>query len=394
MAISTKIQGYMERASWIRKMFEQGLELKAKIGADKVFDFSLGNPNLEPPEKVRKAILEVIGDERPGKHAYMPNAGLKETREAVAGFLAKEHGVPITGEQVIMTCGAGGALNVALKTILDPGDEVIVLAPYFVEYLFYIDNHNGIGKLAKTNQDFTLNIKEVEAAISPKTKAIILNSPNNPSGRIYDEKSLRTLGKLLQTVKQKNNQTIYLLSDEPYSKIVYDGARVPSIFQAYADSIMATSYSKDLSLPGERIGYLAVNPNMENWKQAVDGLTFCNRILGFVNAPALMQRILPQLQGVSVNVSEYKWKRDNLCRGLAEAGYSFVKPEGAFYLFPKSPMADDVKFVNILLQENILAVPGTGFGTPGHFRLAYCVADRVIEGSLEGFRRAVQKVSP
>jgi len=393
MAISTKIRDYMERASWIRKMFEQGLELKAKIGADKVFDFSLGNPNLEPPEKVRKTILEVIGDERPGKHAYMPNAGLKETREAVAGFLAKEHGVPMTWEQVIMTCGAGGALNVALKTILDAGDEVIVLAPYFVEYLFYIDNHNGIGRLAKTNDDFTLNLKEIETAITPKTKAIILNSPNNPSGRIYDENSLKKLGKLFENIKQNNNQTIYLLSDEPYSKIVYDGAKVPSIFQAYANSIIVTSYSKDLSLPGERIGYLGVNPRMENWKQTVDGLTFCNRILGFVNAPALMQRILVKLQGVSVNVAEYQWKRDNLCRGLAEAGYSFVKPEGAFYLFPKCPIADDVKFVNILLQENILGVPGTGFGTPGHFRLAYCVADRVIEGSLEGFRRALQKVS-
>jgi aspartate aminotransferase len=393
MAISTKIQNYMERASWIRKMFEQGIELKAKIGAEKVYDFSLGNPNLEPPEKVRKTILEVIGDERPGKHSYMPNAGLKETREAVARFLAKEHGVPITWEQVIMTCGAGGALNVALKTILDPGDEVIVLSPYFVEYLFYIDNHNGFSKLAKTKEDFTLDLREIEATITPKAKAIILNSPNNPSGRIYDENSLQGLGKLFQSIKQKNNQSVYLLSDEPYSKIVYDGAKVPSIFRVCPDSIIATSYSKDLSLPGERIGYLAVNPKMENWKQAVDGLTFCNRILGFVNAPALMQRILPNLQGVTVNVSEYKWKRDNLCRGLADAGYSFVKPEGAFYLFPKSPIADDVKFVNILLQENILAVPGTGFGTPGHFRLAYCVADRVIEGSLEGFRRAIQKVS-
>jgi aspartate aminotransferase len=393
MAISMKIQNYMERASWIRKMFEQGIELKAKIGADKVFDFSLGNPNLEPPEKVRKAILEVMADERPGKHAYMPNAGLKETREAVASFLAKEHGVPITWEHVIMTCGAGGALNVALKTILDPGDEVVVLSPYFVEYLFYIDNHNGIDKLAKTAEDFTLNLEEIETAITPKTKAIILNSPNNPSGRIYDEKSLRNLGKLLETIRQKDNQTIYLLSDEPYSKIIYDGAKVPSIFQVYAWSIIATSYSKDLSLPGERIGYLGVNPRMENWKQAVDGLTFCNRILGFVNAPALMQRILVKLQGVSVNVAEYKWKRDKLCRGLAEAGYSFVKPEGAFYLFPKSPIVDDVKFVNILLQENVLAVPGTGFGTPGHFRLAYCVEDRVIEGALEGFRRAFQKAS-
>ena len=394
MAISTKIQNYMERASWIRKMFEQGIELKAKLGADKVFDFSLGNPNLEPPDQVRKTILEVMGDERPGKHAYMPNAGLKESREAVASFLAKEHGVPITWEHVIMTCGAGGALNVALKTILDQGDEVVVLSPYFVEYLFYADNHNGVGKLAKTNEDFTLNMDEIESAITPKTKAIILNSPNNPSGRIYDENSLRKLGRLFEKIKEKNNQTIHILSDEPYSKIVYDGVTVPSIFKVYADSIIATSYSKDLSLPGERIGYLAVNPRMENWKQAIDGLTFCNRILGFVNAPALMQRILIKLQGVTVNVSEYKWKRDHLCRGLADAGYSFIKPEGAFYLFPKSPIADDVKFVNFLLQENILAVPGTGFGTPGYFRLAYCVADKVIEGSLAGFRRAIQKTSP
>ena len=391
MSIAVKIRDYMERASWIRKMFEQGIELKNKLGADKVFDFSLGNPNLEPPEKVRKAILEVLGDERPGKHSYMPNAGLRETREAVAGFLSKEHGIPITWEHVIMTCGAGGALNVALKTILDQGEEVLVLSPYFVEYLFYIDNHNGIGKLVRTNEDFTLNLKEIEAAIGPKTKAIILNSPNNPSGRIYDESSLNNLRILLETIKQKNNQTIYLLSDEPYSKIVYDGAKVPSIFQACANSIIATSYSKDLSLPGERIGFLAVNPKMENWKQVIDGLTFCNRILGFVNAPALMQRILTRLQGVTVNVLEYKWKRDKLCQGLADAEYSFFKPEGAFYLFPKSPIPDDVKFVNILLQENILAVPGTGFGTPGHFRLAYCVEDRVIERSLDGFQRAIKK---
>ena len=394
MAISAKIRDYMERASWIRRMFEQGIELKAKIGADKVFDFSLGNPNLEPPALVRKTILEVMGDERPGKHAYMPNAGLRETREAVAGFLAKEHGVPITWEHVIMTCGAGGALNVALKTILDPGDEVLVLAPYFVEYFFYIDNHNGIGKLVKTNDDFTLNIEAIETAITPKTKAIIINSPNNPSGRIYDARSLNHLGDLFEKIKAKNNRTIYLLSDEPYSKIVYDEARLPSIFKAYPNSIIATSYSKDLSLPGERIGFLAVNPRLEDWKPAIDGLTFCNRILGFVNAPALMQRILVKLQRVTVNVDEYKWKRDNLCRGLAEAGYSFIKPEGAFYLFPKSPLPDDVKFVNLLLQENILAVPGTGFGTPGHFRLAYCVEDRTIDGSFEGFRRAIKKVTP
>ncbi len=383
----------MENASWIRKMFEQGIELKAKYGAENVFDFSLGNPNLEPPDQVRKAILQVLSSERPGIHGYMPNAGLKETREAVAQFLSRDHGVNLSWEQVIMTCGAGGGLNVALKTLLDPGDEVIVLAPYFVEYLFYINNHNGNGKLVHTNEDFSLNLAAIERALNQKTKAIIINSPNNPSGRVYDEKSLNLLGKILAKHRINTGRTIYLLSDEPYSKLVYDGVKVPSIFRAHTDSILITSHSKDLSLPGERIGFIAVNPQMANWREIADGLTFCNRILGFVNAPVLMQRILPYLEGVTVNFGEYQRKRDLLCQGLTQAGYSFTKPEGAFYLFIKSPIPDDVLFVKSLLQENILAVPGVGFGTPGYFRLAYCVDDRVIQGSLEGFRRAISKYS-
>jgi aspartate aminotransferase len=391
MSVSTKIKGYMERSSWIRKMFEQGIELKSRFGADKVFDFSLGNPNLEPPEKVQEALLEAVQDRRSGRHAYMPNAGLKETREAVANFLSREHGVRLTWEHLVMTCGAGGGLNIALKTILDEKDEVIILAPYFVEYLFYINNHNGIERLTNTNEDFSLDLKAIEAGIGPKTKALIINSPNNPSGRVYDHSSLSSLGKILLGVKEKYRRTVYLLSDEPYSKLVYDAIRVPSVFQAYPDSLIITSYSKDLSLPGERIGFVAVNPAMENWREIADGLTFCNRILGFVNAPALMQRILPQLQGVAVDIREYQRKRDRLSAVLLDAGYSFIKPEGAFYLFPKSPIPDDVLFVRALLEEKILAVPGTGFGTPGFFRLAYCVEDRVIEGSAEGFRRAIKK---
>ena len=391
MAISTKIQGYMERASWIRKMFEQGLEVKAKIGADKVFDFSLGNPNLEPPEEVRKAILKVLGSERPGLHAYMPNAGLRETREAVARYLTREHGVNLLWEQIVMTCGAGGGLNVALKTLLDNGDEVIVLAPYFVEYFFYISNHNGNGKLVYTNEDFSLNTDAISKSLGGRTKAIIINSPNNPSGRVYDAASMQKLGTILEEHRKKTGKTVYLLSDEPYSKLVYDGIKVPSVFHAYSQSMVITSHSKDLSLPGERIGFIAANPRLEGLKEIVDGLTFCNRILGFVNAPALMQRILPYLDGVAVNVGEYWRKRDLLCKGLREAGYQFTKPEGAFYLFPKSPIPDDVLFVQTLLQENILGVPGTGFGVPGYFRLAYCVDDRVIQNSLEGFRRAIKR---
>ena len=393
MSISLKIKEYMENASWIRKMFEQGIELKAKYGVDKVFDFSLGNPNLEPPAEVRKAILKVLGSERPGIHAYMPNAGLKETREAVAKYLTRDHGINLSWEQIIMTCGAGGGLNVAFKTILDKDDEVLVLAPYFVEYFFYISNHNGNGILVNTKEDFSLDINKIEKALNQRTKAIIINSPNNPSGRVYDANSMGMLGKLLEDHGKKTGRTVFLLSDEPYSKLVYDGVKVPSIFQAYPNSMLITSHSKDLSLPGERIGFIAVNPRMSHLKEMVDGLTFCNRILGFVNAPALMQRILPYLDGVSVDVGEYQRKRDLLCKGLSEVGYVFTRPEGAFYLFPKSPVPDDVLFVRNLLQENILGVPGTGFGTPGYFRLAYCVDDRVIENSLEGFRRAIRKYS-
>jgi len=394
MSVSVKIKDYMEQSSWIRKMFEQGLELKAKLGPENVFDFSLGNPNLEPPEKVKEAIMKVLADRRLGKHAYMPNAGLKETREAVANFLSREHGIKISWEQIIMTCGAGGGLNVTLKTLLDEKDEVIVLAPYFVEYFFYINNHNGFGQLIHTNEDFTLNLGAIEGAVNEKTKAIIINSPNNPSGVVYDKKSIDSLGKILLKAKEIYNRPVYLLSDEPYSKLVYDGTKVPSVLAAYPYSLLITSYSKDLSLPGERIGYIAVNPGMENWQEVVNGLTFCNRILGFVNAPALMQRILPHLQGVTVDFSQYQRKRDLLCQGLSEAGYSFIKPKGAFYLFPKSPIPDDVLFVQTLLKENILAVPGMGFGWPGHFRLAYCVEDRVIKSSIEGFRRAIKKYSP
>jgi aspartate aminotransferase len=393
MSVSNKIKEYMEKASWIRKMFEQGLELKSKLGAENVFDFSLGNPNLEPPKRVKEVILEVLAEERPGKHAYMPNAGLRETREAVANFLSKEHGLKISWENLIMTCGAGGGLNVALKTLLDEKDEVIILAPYFVEYFFYVNNHNGIGKLVTTKEDFALDLAAIESEVNQKTKAIIINSPNNPSGRVYDENSLNSLGKVLLKMKEKYGHPVYLLSDEPYRKLVYDGVRVPSVFKAYPYSLLITSYSKDLSLPGERIGYIAINPATENWRQVADGLTFCNRILGFVNAPALMQRILPKLQGTMVEVSEYRRKRDLLCQGLSEAGYSFMKPQGAFYLFPKSPIPDDILFVQALLEENILAVPGAGFGTPGYFRLAYCVEDRVIEKSMGGFRRAIRKFS-
>ncbi len=381
----------MENASWIRKMFEQGAILKKQYGEDKVYDFSLGNPNIEPPEQFFDLLKEAICNRRPLQHGYMSNAGYPDTRQAVAEYLSEEHGIEIFGDQIVMTCGAGGALNVALKTILDPGDEVIVPVPYFVEYNFYIDNYGGVSKLVKTTDDFNLDVGAIGAAISERTKAVLINSPNNPTGRVYDKKTIQALGALLDRESARLGREIYLISDEPYSKIVYDGVRVPSILQAYKNSLIITSYSKDLSLPGERLGFIAVNPALAPLDKMMGGLIFCNRTLGFVNAPATMQRVVRHLQGVSVDINFYKRKRDRFCELLGGMGYQFHKPEGAFYLFPKAPLADDVQFVMELQQERILVVPGSGFGCPGYFRIAYCVDDLMIEGSTEGFARVAGK---
>ncbi|MGC1401918.1 MAG: pyridoxal phosphate-dependent aminotransferase [Thermodesulfobacteriota bacterium] len=391
MAIAQKIKGYMEKSSWIRKMFEQGALLKAQHGAENVFDFSLGNPNLEPPAAVHRVLASILAQPQPGLHAYMANAGYVETRKAIAGFLSGEHDLAFSENEVIMTCGAAGALNVVLKALLDPGDELIVLAPYFVEYLFYTDNVQGVPKVVFTGPDFSIDLKAIEQALTPRTKAILINSPNNPTGKVYDQPSLKQLGDLLDGYGRKQGQVIYLISDEPYRKIVFDQIRVPSIFQAYRHSISVTSYSKDLSLPGERIGYLAVHPQAPDKGELIAAMTFTNRILGFVNAPALMQRLLPAVQGLTVDIGLYQKKRDLFYKGLTEAGYRLIKPEGAFYLFPRSPIPDDVAFVQALQEELILTVPGTGFGTPGYFRIAYCVPDETIQKSLAGFERVFKK---
>jgi aspartate aminotransferase len=390
MAISRKVQTSMERGSWIRKMFEQGDVLKKEFGADKVYDFSLGNPAFDPPEAFFTALTDVVADRTPGRHGYMPNAGYLETRDAIAEYLSEEHGIELFGRHIVMACGAGGALNVVLKTLLDPGDEVIVPTPYFVEYGFYVDNAGGVSVLVKTRDDFSLDPDALAAAITPDTKVVLINSPNNPTGRVYDQESIAALGALLEEASRKRGRPIYLVSDEPYSKIVYDGIKVPSVLQACANSILVTSYSKDLSIPGERLGFIAVNPRLEPLAECMGGLIFCTRTLGFVNAPATMQRVVRRLQGVAVNVEAYQRKRDRLCDMLSELGYTFTRPEGAFYLFPQAPV-DDVAFVRELQEERILAVPGSGFGGPGCFRLAYCVDDAVIEGAAEGFARIARK---
>ncbi|MDJ0912481.1 MAG: pyridoxal phosphate-dependent aminotransferase [Desulfobacterales bacterium] len=390
MTIAKKIDTMMSKSSWIRKMFEEGARLKAQHGDDQVFDFSLGNPNLPPPEKFGEILIETVTTCGPGDHCYMPNTGYPQVCRSIAEYLTNEQGVAIAEKEVLMTCGAAGGLNVILKALLDPGDEVITPSPFFVEYRFYADNHGGMLKTVATNPDFTLDLAAVADAITDKTKVVLINSPNNPTGQVYSDDSINQLGQLLKEKSHTFDRTIYLVSDEPYRKIIYDGIQVPSIFMAYRNSLIVTSYSKDISIPGERLGFVAVNPKAEFKSELIGALALTNRILGFVNAPALMQRVVACLQGESVDISQYAHKRALLCDGLAECGYEFIKPSGAFYLFPKAPTEDDVQFVKDLQQELILTVPGSGFGCPGHFRIAFCVNDQTIMNAMPGFKRAIK----
>jgi len=393
MTISAKVQNCIERSSWIRRMFEEGARLSKLHGAENVFDFTIGNPSVEPPEAFRRELLELAQHPLPGMHRYMNNAGYEETRAAVADVLSEKSPQPVKAGQVVMTCGAGGALNVVLKTILNPGEEVIILAPYFVEYKFYVDNHGGVTKEVWTDREtFQLDLAAIEAAIGPNTRAIIVNNPNNPTGVIYPEADLRALGALLARKEQELERTLVVLSDEPYARIAYDGQQVSGIFGCVKNSVVVTSHSKDLALPGERIGYLAANPQMDNVELFIDGAVFCNRVLGFVNAPALMQRLVTNIQRESVDIDEYRRKRDRLYNHLTGLGFSMVKPGGAFYLFPKSPLADDVEFVKKAQQHNILLVPGVGFGAPGFFRIAYCIDMAIIERSLPAWEKLARDV--
>ena len=392
MPVSDKVRGFMDQGGWIRRMFEAGITLKAQHGEDNVFDLSLGNPVVEPPEEFRRELRRLAENPVKGMHRYMPNNGYLETRQAVADGLKSETGIPFSAGDIVMTCGAAAAINVVLKTILNPGEEVILLSPYFVEYGYYVDNHSGVAVVVATGEDFQPDMAAIEAAITPKTRAIIINSPNNPSGVIYSADCLRTLGELLNRKQREHGSEIFIISDEPYRRIIYDGLSYPQVFPHYENTIVVNSHAKDLALPGERIGYMAVNPAYPHREELSNGLTFCNRTLGFVNAPDLMQHIVRALQGVSVDIAEYQQKRDFLYTRLTGMGYSVVKPQGAFYLFPKSPIEDDAAFVDTLQERLVLTVPGRGFGTPGYFRISYCLEDRVLEGAMDGFARAIEQV--
>lgn len=391
MSISSKVNECIEGASWIRKMFEEGAALRRQYGDDQVFDFSLGNPTMDPPQEFYAALKQLADHPLPGMHRYMNNAGYEETRAAVAEVVAEGCNRPVSAAQVVMTCGAGAALNVVLKTLLNPGDEVIILTPFFVEYKFYIDNQGGVPVAVATDDSFQPDLAAIEAAITTKTRVLIINSPNNPTGVIYPQQTLIALGEMLKRKERQLQQPITVISDEPYARISFD-EKVPHIFTAIDNSVIVTSHSKDLALPGERIGYLAANPAMPDGELFIQGAIFCNRVLGFVNAPAMMQRLVTGLQRCSVDIEEYRYKRDLLYSKLTGLGFEMVKPGGGFYLFPKSPLADEIEFVRLAQKYRILLVPGSGFGAPGYFRIAYCTDNDIIERSLPAWEQLAKEV--
>jgi len=392
MSISKAILDVLEQSSWIRKMFEEGIQLKKEFGEKNIFDLSLGNPLLEPPEKFKKKLIELSNSDEKGLHRYMPNQGFQSTREKVANSLAKESNFPITAEELIITTGAAGGVNAILKSILNPNDEIIVFSPFFVEYLFYIKNHNGIPVIAKTDENFFPDLSDLSKKITKNTKGIIINSPNNPTGVLYPMKIIEKIGEILSSKEKELGTEIYLISDEPYRKIIFDNKKYPFIFPHHDRSIVVTSHSKDLGLAGERIGYIALSPKDKDKQVLYDALVFSLRTLGHVNATAIMQKSIEDIQEESVDINVYKQKRDYIYDELIKIGYECVKPDGAFYLFPKSPIEDDAKFVRILQNSKVLTVPGRGFGLAGYFRISYSVDDWVLEGSIEGFKKAFESI--
>jgi aspartate aminotransferase len=389
--LSQQIAGAIEKSSWIRRMFETGIELKGKFGADNVYDFSLGNPDLPPPAAVAEALIEIAGTlDQPLALGYMPNGGYPNVRAKLAAELAKEQECDLTGDQVIITCGAAGALNAFFRAVLEPGDEVVCPAPYFVEYGFYTGNFGGVLRPVPSRPlTFEMDLAGIDAAITPKTRAVIVNSPNNPCGVVYSAEELAELAAILAKHTAANGRPIFLISDEPYRFLTYDDVVVPPILGIYPYTVVAGSFSKNLALAGERVGYLAANPAMPDVAALMGGVTMTNRILGFVSAPAIGQKILGAALGSEVDVSIYARRREAMAKVLTGAGIEFSMPQGAFYFFPKAPGGmDDKVFVDLLMAENVLAVPGSGFGFPGFFRMTFCIDQDVIERSGPAIARA------
>lgn len=391
--LSDEVKGFLSNSSMIRRMFEAGIELKRKYGEDQVYDFSLGNPDLPPPPEIKQAMLEIAEEsDQPFAFGYMPNAGDNSARTALAGLVSAEQQTTVPPSHIVVTCGAAGGINAFFRATLTPGDEVMCIAPYFVEYGFYAGNFGGTLKPVMSKADFSLDVGKIAAAITEKTRAIILNSPNNPTGKIYEKSELDAVADILLKAREKYGRMIYIVSDEPYRFLNYTDSGVPSMFNVYDGTVVIGSFSKTLSLPGERIGYIAVNPALENASELLGGLTLTNRTLGFVNAPVVAQKLIARCADARIDLEVYRRRRDLMAEVLTAAGIEFTLPGGAFYFFPKSPTADEKIFVNALLAERILAVPGSGFGLPGYFRLAFCVPEKTIQDSAASFINAMKSL--
>ena len=391
--ISTKMQEQVQNNSVIRAMFEEGKRLAEIHGAENVFDFSLGNPNAKPPEEVNKAILEILKTENlTSIHGYMNNSGYEDVRAAIAKSINAKFGTAFTQTNILMTVGAAGGLNVIFKTLLNPKDEVITFAPFFGEYRNYVRNFEGELVIVSPNTiDFQPNLEEFKDKITPKTKAVIINSPNNPTGVIYSEETIVKLSEILRQKQKEFGTDIYLVSDEPYRELAYDNTEVPYLSNYYANTIIGYSFSKSLSLPGERIGYLVIPDQASDFKNIISAANIANRILGFVNAPSLFQRVIAKCLNAKVDIDTYNRNRELLYKGLTSYGYECIKPQGAFYMFVKTPIESDVEFCDLAKKKNILIVPGTAFGCPGYVRIAYCVAYKTIENALPGFKALIDR---
>lgn len=392
--ISKTMQEQVKNSSIIRAMFEEGKRLATIHGAENVYDFSLGNPNMEPPAEVKKAITELLSDENSMTiHGYMNNSGYEDVREAVAKSLNKRFGTGFTSGNILMTVGAAGGLNVIFKTLLNPGDEVLTFAPFFGEYRNYVQNHQGqLVVVSPNTKDFQPNLEEFETRISANTKAVLINSPNNPTGVVYSEETIISLADILRAKQKEYGSEIYLIADEPYRELAYDQVEVPYLTKYYDNTIVGYSFSKSLSLPGERIGYLVIPKEAADYEDLIAAANIANRILGFVNAPSLFQRVIAKCLDAQVDVEGYNRNRELLYNALLSYGYECIKPEGAFYLFVKSPLENDIEFCNLAKSKNILIVPGTSFGCPGYVRIAYCVAYETIEKALPGFKTLIEEI--
>lgn len=392
--ISNKMKSLVHNNSTIRAMFEEGKRLADQFGEENIFDFSLGNPNVEPPAAVKEAILSILSEGSPNYiHGYMNNSGYEDVRQTIADHLNQKYQLSLTSQHIIMTCGAAGGLNILLKTLLNPGDEVIAFAPYFGEYANYTVNFDGVLVESMTDPEtFQPDCANLEKAISPKTKVLLINTPNNPTGVVYTSDTLKKIAALIEQKEAEYNTKIYVISDEPYREIAYNGIEIPYLLHYFKRCFIGYSYSKSLSLPGERIGYLVVNPTMDGLDEILPALNIANRILGFVNAPSLFQRVIARTLGSNVDVSYYQRNRDVLYSHLTSLGFQCVKPEGAFYLFPKCPIPDEAEFIAIAKKHNILLVPGSSFHYPGYFRLAYCVSFEKIKASLPAFTQLAEEL--